>query len=263
MYIGYMLTIALRFNFTLSSLIVHQFSWFYLTLVSWISAFFSTIMPGSVTGDVMKFTYFKGVPKKVIGFNILLDRLVGFCSIIYMASIAIIIGLIKGDRFLIDNKQLVYSMLGLAILATIGIAGFFFFRGHLKVWIGGWKIFHGIDFERMEFKFFVRSISVSLAAQACLLFIFYHLANKISQNSVQLVDIFVLAPIGLTLTAIPIAPLGIGVGHVAFGYLFQMIGLNNGASLFNFFICFCAVMNLLGAIPFLVLNKGRNNPQKE
>ena len=58
-----------------------------------------------------------------------------------------------------------------------------------------------------------------------------------------------LMPIGLITTAIPLAPGGIGIGHVAFESLYQLVGVAGGADIFNMYIIQLAVY-LMGEFLF-------------
>ena len=62
---------------------------------------------------------------------------------------------------------------------------------------------------------------------------------------------FTFIPLGLVTVAIPITPSGLGVGHAAFDHLFGYFGVNNGASLFNFYFISVSLVNLFGIIPYI------------
>jgi hypothetical protein len=53
-------------------------------------------------------------------------------------------------------------------------------------------------------------------------------------------------------TALPLAPGGLGLGHVAFERLFTMVGLTGGANIFNVMVLGQLSLNLLGVIPYLL-----------
>ena len=55
-----------------------------------------------------------------------------------------------------------------------------------------------------------------------------------------------LMPIGLITTAIPLAPGGIGIGHVAFESLYQLVGVAGGADIFNMYIILQLAVYLMG-----------------
>jgi uncharacterized membrane protein YbhN (UPF0104 family) len=65
---------------------------------------------------------------------------------------------------------------------------------------------------------------------------------------------FFIVPIGLTVSAIPILPGGIGVGQVAFYTLFQWVGYphpEQGATLCTLMQVYTILFNCVGAIFYL------------
>jgi len=62
---------------------------------------------------------------------------------------------------------------------------------------------------------------------------------------------FLLVPLGLLLTAIPVSPAGLGVGQVAFLALFHWVGTSQGANLFTLYMASYVVINLTGALLYL------------
>jgi len=61
------------------------------------------------------------------------------------------------------------------------------------------------------------------------------------------VSYLILVPLGLVITAIPVAPAGLGVGQVAFLALFHIVGTSQGANLFTLFMASHILINLGGA----------------
>jgi uncharacterized membrane protein YbhN (UPF0104 family) len=64
--------------------------------------------------------------------------------------------------------------------------------------------------------------------------------------------------IGALVTALPVAPGGLGVGHLAFEKLFLMVGLTGGANVFNIFCVTFLAFNLMGSIPYLMMRRQLN-----
>jgi hypothetical protein len=62
---------------------------------------------------------------------------------------------------------------------------------------------------------------------------------------------FLLTPLGLLVTAVPVAPAGLGTGHAAFFALFQLVGSTGGADLFTVFVAFQLLINLSGGVFYL------------
>ncbi|MBI2815909.1 MAG: flippase-like domain-containing protein [Acidobacteria bacterium] len=72
---------------------------------------------------------------------------------------------------------------------------------------------------------------------------------------------FMLVPVGLMVTAIPITPAGLGVGQVAFLTLFHMAGSGQGANLYTLYAVSYVLINSSGA--FLYLSSRFSNPLPE
>ena len=71
-------------------------------------------------------------------------------------------------------------------------------------------------------------------------------------------------PLGIITMILPISPAGLGVGHVAFDRLFTMIGLHDGATVFNGYLIGILVPCLAGVFPYLALRRhGQLPPQPE
>jgi uncharacterized membrane protein YbhN (UPF0104 family) len=229
--------------------------------VSWVSLFFSTILPGSVTGDIMKFSYLKGASKKVIGLSILLDRFVGMVSLIYMSNIATLYLFFFEKEVFNLYPKLFYFIFLLGVGFVVGNIVYIALKINAQVQGKLSKIPMVSQLLQVEImnKSFHFSVMCSFTAQCILVFIFYRLGLIISgpEADLSFFSFLILVPLGLIVTAIPVAPLGIGVGHVAFSYLFKRIGIANGAELFNFFICFAGLMNVMGAFPYLLLKKNQ------
>ena len=73
---------------------------------------------------------------------------------------------------------------------------------------------------------------------------------------------FLIIPIVLVITAIPIAPMGIGVGQLAIYQLLTIVGVKNpaeGATLMTLYQSITICINFLGLFPYL--KQGRKNEQ--
>ncbi len=62
---------------------------------------------------------------------------------------------------------------------------------------------------------------------------------------------FLLVPLGLLVTAVPVSPAGLGVGQVAFLALFGLVGTSQGANLFTLYMASYVLINLTGALLYL------------
>ena len=100
-----------------------------------------------------------------------------------------------------------------------------------------------------EKKTLFKCIGSSLVAHNFGILAFFTITSPFYGTQINFLDIFSIVPIGMIITAIPISPGGLGVGHAAFEKLFQYFYVMNGANLFNIFWIIFIFNNLLGVIP--------------
>ncbi|MGE0171726.1 MAG: YbhN family protein [Oligoflexales bacterium] len=232
-----------------------------------IGMFFNTAMPGSVGGDLVKVAYIVRENKekgKVAAFmTVLLDRLLGVFALFWIGALIIA----SNSAYSFQNPQLskisgivVISALGLSALFAIGI----FYRksvGLEKVipLIPGkyflFKVLTALGSFRKEKKYIALGIGVSLVIQSIMTLYFFAITQAISDGFVDFVRPTIVFPIGVLTTVIPLAPGGLGVGHVAFEKLFQSVGLTGGANAFNIYALCILALNLLGAFPYVLFKK--------
>jgi hypothetical protein len=78
-----------------------------------------------------------------------------------------------------------------------------------------------------------------------------NIAHALGDSHLPLVSLYVVVPIGLVLTSIPIAPAGVGTGHAAFLYLFHLIGSDRGADVFSLYAIGNLFTGLIGGLVYL------------
>lgn len=101
----------------------------------------------------------------------------------------------------------------------------------------------------------VKAVILSIFIQLIAVLIFWSLIAPFVSEKMDFIQALAFIPIGLMTLALPVAPSGLGVGHAIFQKLFEFSGINNGASLFNLYFVVTLVLNLLGAIPYLLFKK--------
>ena len=232
--------------------------------------FFNTAMPGAVGGDIIKAVYIMR-EQSVVGsktpamLSVLLDRIVGLIGLFIM-------GIVAASFFyqqLAANPVTVQLMSGLGIVVLLSsiFLGLVFvpysegndpIRKILSLNIFGFSILLRIYDALRGYKerpmIVISTILISVVIQVIFLlfmgFIGRMLYGPIAFNQALLAPIF---PFGILITAIPLAPGGLGVGHAAFDKLFMLVGLPGGANVFNAYVLSQLLLNLLGIIPYLSL----------
>lgn len=241
-----------------------------LLKITWIGQFFSSVLPGSVSGDLVKILYvqkFDGnFSKKFVFASILIDRVMGLSGLILLVGIS---SLLFGQHIL-DNAPAMRPLLNMNyILAVLVIASFsvFFFFHHLIrellsrfESIGLPKVFQKIialwDDLVLIKSHMLKAMGLSLIVQFMGVLIFWSLIRPFVGSNMDFVQALAFIPLGLMTLALPVAPSGLGVGHAIFQKLFEFSGIENGASLFNLYFVVTLVVNVCGVIPY-VLTKAK------
>ncbi|MBF0441989.1 MAG: flippase-like domain-containing protein [Oligoflexales bacterium] len=233
--------------------------------------FFNTAMPGSVSGDLIKAYYVirdnHGHAKSGAFLSIVLDRLLGLAGLL---SISIFVILIDFSR-IIENPALM-SIVGTLLLFGIFLAFFFgaalyHYRGKdpflpfLNLRIPGMGIIRNLYESLREYRNHRKNILICLVMsifnQIAYLGLFCIITiSLLPQGLSSITKIAAVFPLGMLITSIPIAPGGLGVGHVAFENLFNLVGLSEGANVYNVFTLIGLALNLIGFVPYLYLTRG-------
>lgn len=234
-----------------------------------IGIFFNTIMPGVVGGDVIKAIYVcKGQAKQAkvpVLLTILLDRIVGLIALFSLSFVAILF-----NWSTIYHYPVLHPFIGLIFLIILGLSSFFLLVllptktkeniGFLR-WIYKLifkisilqKIYHAIRTYKDKPRFVIQAICFAMIHQAFFLGLFFIVTASFAEAPVKIGLFATIIPLGIVTTAFPLAPGGLGIGHVAFEKLFSLIALDHGANIFNIVFFGQMTLNLLGAIPYLFI----------
>lgn len=246
-----------------------------LLKVNWIGQFFSTVLPGSVSGDLVKMLYVEkyseSFSKKFVFASILIDRIMGLSGLILLVGFS---SLIFG-RKISENApgmqpllNMNYLLMGLVV---VGLLTFYFFNYYIRVILMKLKeiAFAGI-FEQLIALFddlvsikskLIKAALISILVQFIAVLTFWSLIAPFVGDRMNFVQALAFIPIGLMSLALPVAPSGLGVGHAIFQKLFELSHIDNGASLFNLYFCVTLAVNLFGVIPYM-LSKVKSNEVK-
>ncbi len=247
-----------------------QLSWIKTARLNLIGGFFNLALPGAVSGDLVKAFYIArehpGKRGHVFG-SILFDRIVGVAGLVIVATVAMVMG--YGP---LHEHQVFQAVQGFVLLAFCGMASFFvllFFvpdrldpaagllrRASTRIRQAGslLRIYEGIRNYHSHRRMVASSLALScvihaLAASSCM--IFFKVLEGSSGASIDPWGIFVVVPLGLLVTAVPVAPAGVGTGHAAFSWLFLLLGSSAGANIFSLFVVFQLFVGAIGGWVYL------------
>lgn len=234
--------------------------------ITWIGQFFSSVLPGSVSGDLVKILYVqkfdKTLTKKFVFASILIDRVMGLSGLILLVGMS---SLIFGKKISANAPAMIpllninYALMCLVIL-SFGV--FFYFHKYIRSFLVKLQsialagVFEKIislwDDLVLIRKKMAKAVALSVLVQFLSVVIFWSLIYPFVGNHMNFVQALAFIPIGLMTLALPVAPSGLGVGHAIFQKLFELSHITNGASLFNLYFVVTLVVNVIGVIPYLL-----------
>jgi uncharacterized membrane protein YbhN (UPF0104 family) len=99
------------------------------------------------------------------------------------------------------------------------------------------------------------TLALSIGNFLCMTGVALLCGHAIGETHLTVMQYFLLVPIGMLATAIPVAPAGLGVGHAAFNWLFLLAGSPNGPELFTMMVTIQILFNLSGVFFYLTAPK--------
>jgi uncharacterized protein (TIRG00374 family) len=197
-----------------------------------IGIFFNHALPGAVGGDLVRGYYLVAEhPERKADaiLSIVIDRVLGLYSFFFLTLIAVMFdyGFVMGHEKIRWVAMLCFFIFaGMTVFFTIA------FSKRLMRVLGLKKIFERFAFLQRQVDAFQRfgqdpkiiglSVLVSTAAQVLTMVFFYQVGVVTGEDAMTWKAVLFAVPMGFVVTAVPIAPAGIGVGQVAFHYLFSV-----------------------------------------
>ncbi len=228
-----------------------------------IGSFFNFVIPGGVGGDVVKSYYVareNPTARLKSVMTIAMDRLLGLFSMLFMALAVMMVDwdMVQGRADLVSIFQ-VLSVLFVGFM--VGWSFVFSRRMYNTGWVQGFlkkfpKAHHLLsvyesfsDYRHTKVLFF-QAVVLSFLAQTLAVLFCVYAGSVFGFGEVSWKVFFFVVPIGLMITAIPISPAGIGVGQMAFYFLFNLaLGENTqlGPLIISAMQIFNFLFGLLGA----------------
>ena len=237
----------------------------YALVLTWIGNFFNTVLPGLVSGDVLKGIYLQKETTYLwtpIYTSLLVDRLLGLLGLLFLF-------LFSSLKFGLENKEFLHNISLFIKIGIMGVGVFLLFlflptkwKTTCKKWIPDFlqtailsQVWQSFAYLRCKKKELLFSVILSVTIHLIICLIIYKISLLLFPESLSFWQQALLIPLGLVVTALPIAPAGVGVGHIAFDNLYNLFNFQGGATLFNIFIINQIIVFISGAIPFLFFKK--------
>lgn len=196
-----------------------------------VGIFFNHAIPGSVGGDLVRGYYLvMDHPDRRLDsiLSIAIDRVLGLYSFFILTLLAVA----WDFDFVMSHEQIRWIavlcfviFMALTVVFTVGFSerlshlfGVSFLRRRIPPFDKLMEAFHRFGKDR---KIIFLSVMVSLLAQIFAMLFFFLLAKISGEADVTWNAVMFAVPMGFVITAVPIAPAGVGVGQLAFHYLFQ------------------------------------------
>lgn len=268
---------ALRYRF-LVGLVGARLSVFRAIHLQLTAMFFNVVIPGSVGGDVLKAIYIsRELPaerRTSVFLLVFVDRLIGMAALVLVASS---IAVLRGETLWStpELRTLAIAVGALGFCTLVGPALFVLFMrragDRLEMLTSGpsklAKLLNRLVAAARLLSSGPRSLAaalvISMTMHAAAMTYFLLLARGVTGQPVPFGAVATVFPLGMLTLVLPIAPSGLGVGHVAFDRLFAMIGLTGGATVFNLYLLSQIALCLLGVFPYLALRRHGSLPTAE
>lgn len=235
-----------------------------------VGLFFNSAMPGAVGGDLIKVVYVirenptKG--KSPAMMTILLDRVIGLFGLFTVGFLVMSLDFahvwessLLRPLFFITTLVLTVLAISFFLVAARWKEGKDPFLKLLNQSFPGAsalkKIYEAFRLYHHNIRYLVYCWLISITIQCVQFLLFFQITCAIASPDAQLVPVATVFPVGILTTAIPLAPGGLGVGHVAFVQLFDMIHLPRGADVFNVFTLGQLCLNMIGCLPYLLMRR--------
>lgn len=230
-----------------------------------LGAFFNTVIPGNVGGDVLKALYVArgedAGKRPAILLVVVLERALGLAGLLALGGLVALLRWrmleARGLSSLAWTVTLMAagSVGGLAALTLVARR----FGERLVERLAGpsrlaqllTKVTRALVLLSARPAVLAQGLALSMALHGVAMGYFTLLAGRVCSPAPSYGDVATVFPLGLLTLVLPISPGGFGVGHVAFDRLFALLGLGGGATVFNVFLISQLVPGVSGVVPYL------------
>ena len=247
-------------------------SWRQIFQLSLIGSFFNIALPGAISGDFVKAFYIgkllHGQRSKALG-SILFDRVAGMSALVLVSATALALGIEQFSHSeVLAGVQL---FLGTAALCVLIFYTYLFLvqekhdpilrflnwvETHLPKTSSLKNVYNSLKYYHHHriavTQALIISIGIHLLVGLCCL----RLIQALGDTTLSLLSAYLVVPLGLLVTAVPVAPAGVGTGNIAFLYLFHLLGSEQGGDMFSLLAIFNLLIGALGGLIYFRYKSG-------
>jgi uncharacterized membrane protein YbhN (UPF0104 family) len=194
-----------------------------------IGMLFNVVIPGAVGGDLIKGYYIaraNASRKSHAATSVLMDRVTGLIGLLILGGVMVLAGWNETMRTaatrslgLLTVGGALGGLLGLyaAVFSGKGISGLTFVPRVLR------NVFEALHEYRARYSVIPIALLLSVLNQTLSCAMYYLALRAVGIADMPVGQFFLVVPLGLVTTAIPLSPGGVGVGQAAFFALFQIV----------------------------------------
>jgi len=209
-----------------------------------IGLLFNVLIPGAVGGDLIKGYYITRAMegrKSSAATSILMDRVLGLLGLLGLAAFAM------SPKFSELAKNPATYKLGMGVIGGLVVGlGLLFLVGLTGSRLSEWtllpravrNVLRSLPNYHKNAAVIPVAIAVSAFSHLLACIAYYIALRSMGGANVAMGSFFLLVPLGLVVTAIPISPAGIGVGQMAFFALFHIVSASHAVAAADAFTVF-------------------------
>jgi uncharacterized protein (TIRG00374 family) len=232
-----------------------------------IGNFFNLALPGAVSGDVVKAFYIARERPGRRGdalATIVFDRVAGLAGLVLLAATALLLELdaVRGTKLL---AAIQVFMAVAAAMVVLFFAHLFLVSARRDPLLrllralerrvprarSATTLYQSLRHYHRHPRLVMVALAMSVLLHCLVCFAFLDFWRALEPVRAPILSLFVVVPLGLLVTAVPVAPAGMGTGHAAFGALFLLLGSKTGANVFSVFVVVQLALAGVGGLVYL------------
>jgi glycosyltransferase 2 family protein len=217
-----------------------------LLAYTWVGLFAGCVLPSAVATDFVRYRYLRAgeVVSTPLVTSILVDRICGITSLGLLALVfspRMFAHVASGTRaWLIAAGITLLIVIALVLARSSATA-----RTQLE------RTRTALRSVLADKTTSLIAVALGFLAHALKCVSLYLIVCEVAPGAVSLGVFFSFAPVGFVVEALPLTPGGLGTAHLLFAYLFHLVGVEGGASLFNAYFLVRMFVNLGGGVVWL------------
>lgn len=267
-------SVSLRWGLLLRPAGIHL-SFLRLFWIHWIGSFFSSFLPTSVSSDGARAFYVlrespPQTPKSRLLASLAVDRVLGLASVLSLALLGWWI-----NREQAASEPVLRFLLGVILTLALGLVVFMLLilrpqnpgADPIRPWLerlplGAYilGLYDALRLYQSQKRVLVWGLLLALLGQGLLVSAVWVAAPLACQCQAAWAPILLATPGGEVASVVPLGPMGVGLGHGVFEYIFSVLGFAQGADVFNLFTAVRLSLGLSGALPYLWFKRRDGSP---